>query len=132
MQTLTQPELNKQAFPNLNSDHGKNEVKDTILVFEKNGIVDHCFCTDAYAKEWLSVEGVGGSAFTTDGVDADFIYSCTKNIKDRVNEAKNKLRRDLAIRDTLDRHGVPKDKDLRISIYRAIRELQETALRPVW
>jgi hypothetical protein len=132
MQTLTHPELKKEAFPNSHFDQDIKEVKDTILVFEKNGVVDHCFCTEAYAKEWLSVEGVGGSSFTTDGVDADFVYSCAKNIKDRVDEAKDKLRRDFAIRDTLDRHGVPKDKELRTAIYRSIRELQETVLRPVW
>jgi len=112
----------------------KKTINDTILVFENNGQVEHCFCTEAQAKEWLLQSKdvcSGGSMFTSDGVDADFAFTCALNLRERVEAAKQNLRRDIAIRDALDSNGVPKDKDLRIAIYRSITQLQQTALRPV-
>ena len=109
-------------------------INDTILIFENNGQVEHCFCTEAQAKERLHQSKEvrsGGSMFTSDGMDADFVFTCAPNIRERVEVAKQKLRRGIAIRDALDSNGVPKDQDLRIAIYRSITELQQTVLRPV-
>lgn len=111
------------------------DINDAILVFEKNGQVEHRFCTLAQAKEaelqWKNMRS-GGSIFTFDGQDAEFVYSISTNTPGRVEKAKDALRRDIAFRDVLDRNGVPKDNDLRISIYNSVEELRRTALLPVF
>lgn len=109
-------------------------LKNTILIYEEAGAVHHCFCTEAEATTRMkqaAAEGSGGSMFVSDGMGADLTYAVSPDLRERVEEAKRKLRFDMAIRDALNRHGVPKDRDLRIQIKNAIDDLRETVLRPV-
>lgn len=104
------------------------EIQDTILVFEEEGQVKHCFCSEAVANDRLlkaRAGDTGGSMFTSSGVRAESIFSISPNLRERVDAAKMKLRQDILIRDALDRNGVPRDSVLRIGIYKAISELRE-------
>ena len=110
------------------------EINDTILVYEDNGIVKHCFCTQAHALEALRFADENCSSaysFRTEGHSIELLYSVS-DIRERVEEAKSKFRRDIIIRDVLDRNGVPKDKALRAPIYKSISELQLSLLRAVF
>ena len=106
----------------------------TILVFEDAGKAQHCFCTEAEATDRLqkaTAAGSGGSMFINEDLGAEMVYAVSPDLRERVEEAKRKLNHDLTIRDALNRHGVPTDRDLRIKIKKAIDDLRETVLRPV-
>lgn len=110
--------------------------QNTILVFEAaDGTVQHCFCTEAEATQRLKQAvsaGSAGSMFFNDGLAAEMVFSVSPDLRERVEEAKRKLRNDLTVRNALNRHGVPADQDLRIKIKKAIDELRESVLRPVF
>lgn len=111
-----------------------NAVSNTILVYEEAGTAKHRFCTKAQATEHLdraAAEGSAGSMFTVSEMEAELVYKVSPNVRERVDEAKRKLRIDIAVRDALNRQGVPSDRDLRIKIKKAIDELGVTVLRPV-
>lgn len=110
-------------------------MKNTILVYEDSvsGQVDHLFCTEEVAKERLGACNAplsGGSMFTSDGVDAAAMYVVSPNLRERVEEAKRKLRADITVRDALNRHEVPEDVELRTKIIAAIKELRLSVLLP--
>lgn len=109
-------------------------IVNTILVYEVAGQVFHRFCTEAEGLEALKLakaHGSGGSMFTSDEMKAELVYAVAPELRSRVEEAKRKLKLEIDVRDTLTRHGVPGDHDLRVKIYAAIKELRETVLRPV-
>ena len=111
------------------------EVNNAILVFEDAGQVRHCYCTQEKAEERLrqaKESGSGASMFRISDLPASFVYDASPTVRDRVEVAKAKLRRDIAMRDALDRNVVTKDRDQRNAIYQAITELQQTVFRPVW
>lgn len=110
--------------------------KNTILVFEDaDGTVRHAFCTQAEATERLKLAtaaGSGGSMFINEDLGAEMVYAVSPDLRERVGEAKRKLRNDILVRDALNRQGVPNDRDLRIKIKKAIDELRESVLlRPL-
>jgi len=109
------------------------DVKNTILISENAGQVEHCFCNEEQAKCILLQAkelNSAGSMFTCD-IDAELVFSVSPDLRDRVDAAKTKLRRDIAIRDALTRNGVSEALDLRISIQKSILELQQTILQPI-
>lgn len=110
-------------------------MNNTILVYEdlKSGQVKHQFCTEEVAKERLmasTASNSGGSMFTSKDVSSEKLYVVSPNLRERVEEAKRKLRADITIRDTLTRHGVPEDIELRAKIASAIKELRLSVLQP--
>lgn len=118
---------------------GKSEteaVKSAVLVYEtKEGAVDHCFCTSDHANAVVCASkdaNTGASAFLSeDGLEAEMVYSVSPDLRGRVEAAKAKLRFDIAVRNALNRHGVPAERGLRAAVYNVITELRETVLRPV-
>lgn len=106
-----------------------------ILVFEADdGSAQHRFCTAAEATDHLDKAAAsfsGGSMFINEELGAEMVYAVSPDLRARVDEAKRKLKFEMAIRDALNRHGVPADRQLRISIKKAIDELRETVLRPL-
>ncbi|MBG6083115.1 hypothetical protein [Rubrivivax gelatinosus] len=108
-------------------------IKNTILVYEDASQVLHRFCTEVEGRDHLqhtTDNGSGASMFVTEGMTAELVYSVAPVVRSRVEEAKCKLRQEIAVRDTLTRHGVPVDRDLRKKIFAAIKELREAALLP--
>jgi len=105
------------------------EVKNTILLYEQDGGVMQCCCTEVFAKAKLDdavSKEQGASMFSTsDGWDADLFYSVSPDFRDRVESAKTRMRRQIKIRNALDNNGVPKDMSIRRSVYKAFQELQE-------
>ena len=111
--------------------------KNTILVFEDaDGTVRHVFCTQAEATERLKSAldaGSGGSMlFNSDEMDAKMLYDVSPDLRARVETAKCKLRGDLIVRDALNRHGIPNDRELRANINKVIADLRKTVLQPVF
>lgn len=108
-------------------------MKNAILVYEDAGQVKHCFCSAEEARARLEASTVmnsGGSVFTNESIDAAMLYAVSPQLRDRVNDAKLKLRSDIAVREALNRHGVPQDTDLRTKIANAIKDLRTTVLQP--
>jgi hypothetical protein len=106
-------------------------MNDTILVFETEGRVAHRFCPEAEAREHVLKApdaNSGGSMFTAEGGNAELHYSVSPDLRSRVADAKAKLARGIQIRDTLTRHGVPMDRELRGRIVKAFRELNSATL----
>ena len=58
------------------------------------------------------------------GVCAEMLMDISPNFRERVDEARRKLLRDVRLRDLLTRHGVPEDRALRASINAAFQEFQ--------
>lgn len=112
----------------------EKERLDTILVIEVGGQVTHTICTQTEGQERLRnarIHHSGGSMFTSEGMSADLVYSVSPNLRERVDEAKRKLRGEILIRDALDRNAVPRDHALRTGIYKAINELRATWLQSI-
>ena len=110
--------------------------KTAILVHESQaGMVEHCFCTKEHAEAALRAcpdVNSGGSMFVTEeAIEAEMVYSISPDLRARVEAAKTKLRFDIAVRDSLNRNGVPGHRDVRMAVYKSIKELRETVLRPV-
>lgn len=109
------------------------ELVNAILVYEKDGKAVHGFFTERYATEFMASAqkiGLGASMFSSE-LDAAAAYTISPGTRSRVEAAKRKLSQDLAIRDTLTRHGIPEDYELRVNVYKAIMELRETIFRPI-
>lgn len=104
-------------------------LANTILIHEVDGRAVHCFCTEDHAKEVLRKAPdmtSGGSMFSSEDTAAELVYSVSPDLRNRVEAAKSKLAVDLAIRDALNRNGVPQDPTLRTGIYKAITELRQS------
>ena len=104
-------------------------VESVILVYEdEHGGVAVRYCTQAEANaHFSSIAGQlkGCSAFFGEqGVRAKALVSVSPNLRERVEEARRKLLRDVRLRDLLTRHGVPEDFALRASINAAFQEFQ--------
>ena len=99
-----------------------------ILIYEKDGQIMQRFCPEAEAREYLDKargEMRGGSMFATDGMEAELVLSVSPQLRDRIAEARIKLKADTRLRDSLDRYGVPADRDLRLSIYKAFEDWKQ-------
>lgn len=104
-------------------------VKSATLVYEdEHGEVVVRYCTRAEANAYIaSIDGQhkGCSAFfSTDEICAEMLMDISPNFRERVDEARRKLLRDVRLRDLLTRHGVPEDRALRASINAAFQEFQ--------
>lgn len=95
-------------------------------MFAENGTVTHKFCTEQEAREMgkeAETTRAGISLFILDGEDAELMYRIS-NLKNRVDIAKTKLRSDLKLDALFDKHGLPKDFDIRSSVIGVIKELR--------
>ena len=101
-------------------------MKNAVLVYELNGSAAHRFCPEADARAFMASvkDSEWASIFITEGFEAELFYSVS-NLRNRVEEAKSCLSRAIRIRDVLDSHGVPREKDLRSKIYTAFNELHQ-------
>lgn len=105
-------------------------IANAILIYEENGQVKHRFCPEAEAKEYLSSvssEMKGATMFTAEGWASELVFSISPELRERVEEAKRKMRMQIRLRDALDRNGVPRDFNLRQSIFKAVDDLQLAA-----
>lgn len=108
-----------------------NDPVNTILVFEDNGVVKHRLCTEEQGKAALrhaAEQLSGGSMMTSDVMDAEMVYSVSPDLRNRVESAKCKLRDELKLRDAMNKHGVPKDREIRASVCRAFNELRSQSV----
>lgn len=99
-----------------------------ILIYEEDSQIMQRFCPEAEAREYLDKarsEMRGGSMFATDGMEAELVLSVSPQLRDLIAETKTKLQADTRLRDALDRHGVPVDRDLRLSIYKALEDMKQ-------
>lgn len=106
-------------------------MKNAVLVYELNGGATHRFCPEAEARTFLASaqdNGEGASIFITEGFEAELFYSVAPNLRSRVDAAKGRLSQVIRIRNALDKHGVPRDRDLRSKINTAFGELNQLAL----
>jgi hypothetical protein len=105
-------------------------MKNAILISVTNDVISHHFCDAAFAQgmlEYAKKQGREDSAFFQEEdskMDISDVYNLSPELRNRVAEAKEKLRNDLRIQAALDKHGVPKDPSLRASVVRAFRELR--------
>jgi hypothetical protein len=104
-------------------------IKDAIVVRAEDGRATHFFCTSGEADaicDAASQNGEGVSIFKMEHKtdDAELMFGVT-NIKVRVQEAKDKLDYDLRIVALMDKHGIPKDKDIRMSVFSLLKEDRE-------
>lgn len=100
-------------------------LNNAILIYEENGEIKQRFCPEQEAREYLATAREtmsGGSMFASDGIDAEFVMSVSPDLRDRVAAAKTKLKSDTRLRDLLNKHGVPMERDLRISIFKAFED----------
>lgn len=107
------------------------DVKSCILVHAVNGRAVHSFMTAEQGRaafdEIMLAHGCG-SIFETESLDdAKLIYDVSPDLRNRVEEAKISVRKQLEWKDALDKQNVPTDPKLRQSIYRAIRDIQHQA-----
>ena len=118
--------MNDTMMPCADDHAVKNNA---ILIAEINGEVVHRFCRDDFARAQLEAAGKAGSGAMCltmeSGLGAELTYDLSPDVRSRVAEAKGKLRRDLKVRDVLDNHGVPQDRDIRIAVNKAIAALQD-------
>lgn len=114
--------------------HTEKKRHDSILVIEVSGKVTHEFCDQAEGQERLRsarLHHSGGSMFSCEDMNAELVYSVSPNLRERVEEAKRKLRVEIMVRDALDRNAVPRDRKLRSGIYKAVKELRASLLQPL-
>lgn len=105
-------------------------ISNAILVFEEGDQVLHRFCPEAEAREYLeNAQGKmrGGAMFAADNIEAEFVLLVSSDLRDRVDAAKTRMKSQMRVRDALDRHGVPRDQDLRASIFNAFGDLMKGA-----
>jgi len=101
-------------------------MNNAILVLEEDGLVKHRFCAESEATEHIeSCRGKpqGASMFLADHHDVEFVFSVSPNLRQKVEEAKEKLKNDIRLRNALDKYDVPKDFELRQSISKAFADL---------
>ncbi|OYZ75730.1 MULTISPECIES: hypothetical protein [unclassified Polaromonas] len=102
-------------------------VKNAIVIFIEGQQVSHRFTTQTEGTAYL--EGVpetseAASLMILDSdIPAELLLKTSPVLQERLQEAKRKLTAFLKLKETLDRHGVPKDRALRGAIHKAFREL---------
>lgn len=103
------------------------DVKGCILVHAVNGLAVHSFMTAEQGRaafdEIMMTHGCG-SIFKTESDDAKLIYDLSPDLRNRVEEAKISVRKQIEWKACFDKHNVPTDPQLRRSIYRAIQDIQ--------
>lgn len=100
-------------------------LNNAVLIYEENGGIKQRFCPEQEAREYLATaqkEMRGGAMFAADDMDVEFVLSVNPDLRDRVADAKTKMKSDTRLRDLLTKHGVPMDQDLRIAIYKAFED----------
>lgn len=105
-------------------------IANAILVYEEEGQVKHRCCPEAEARTYLDGcvgDMRGGSMFAADGVDADFVLKVSPQLRGQVDDAKAKLKADIRLREVLDKHGVPREIELRNAVAKAFADLNYAA-----
>ena len=106
------------------------EIANAILIYEDGGQIMQRFCPESEARDFLAKAGEsmsGGSMFAADGVEAEFVFKVSPQLRDKVDAAITKLKGDVRLRDALTNNGVPFDRELRVAIYNALEELKIAA-----
>lgn len=120
---------------NEGDDTHERRLPDAILVHQDGVSVVHSFLPAADAHKRLDetvANGGGGSVFVLeDCMGAKLYYDVSPDLRSRVEQAKQKLKRDLHWRDVMNRHGIPADRTLRGAVANAMREIlgEEVLLR---
>lgn len=119
---------NQQCEPSTASD----AVANAILVHELAGGVVHSFLPAAEAHkrldEALSQRSAGSVFVVEDGIGAEIYYSVSPDLRSRIEDAKQRLRRGLHWQRVMDNHGVPVDRELRAKVANAMREILEASI----
>ncbi|MBK6616454.1 hypothetical protein [Ottowia sp.] len=102
---------------------------DTVLICESApGIVSHSFCTreqgDAALARARATESGATSITVDDKMGIELYYSASPGFQAQVAEVGRVLKFKLDVRDALNRHRIPADRELRGSIYDAVLELR--------
>ncbi len=103
-------------------------IQNAILVYEctETGQVKHKFCTETDARRYLELAAVemrGGSMFAADGVEAEFVLQVSPDLREKVEDAKRRMKWQIRVRDALDRHGVTRDREQRVAIFKALEDV---------
>ncbi|MDP2448181.1 hypothetical protein [Polaromonas sp.] len=102
-------------------------VKNTIVIFAEGQHVSHRFTTQTEGIAYLEAvaeTSTAASLMILDGdMPADLLLKTSPVLQQHLQEAKRNLTAFLTLKETLDRHGVPKDRKLRGAIHKAFREL---------
>lgn len=104
-----------------------SSIENTIVIFAEGQHVAHRFTTQTEGIAYLEAVAETSSAASLmilDGdMPADLLLKTSPVLQERLQEAKRNLTAFLKLKETLDRHGVPKDRTLRGAIHKAFREL---------
>ncbi len=104
-----------------------SSIENTIVIFAEGQQVSHRFTTQTEGIAYLEAVAETASAASLmilDGdMPADLLLKTSPVLQERLQEAKRNLTAFLKLKETLDRHGVPKDRTLRGAIHKAFREL---------
>lgn len=110
----------------LSGDLG-SQVKNAVLIYSDSGLVWHKFVPESEARDFLdkcTVESGSAVMFATkEGMDVELYFEHSPDLRHNIEVAKSKLRHELRIKAALDKHGVPQDRNTRIAVVMAIREL---------
>jgi hypothetical protein len=102
-------------------------TNNAILICFEGSAVTHRFCPEAEARAFLTIAAErmnSGSMFILEGpYDAECIYGLSPELRNHVAAAKAAAELQGRLTLALDRHGVPRNRDLRIAIFRAFDEL---------
>lgn len=104
-----------------------SSIENTIVIFAEGQQVSHRFTTQTEGIAYLEAvaeTATAASLMILDGdMPADLLLKTSPVLQERLQEAKRNLTAFLKLKETLDRHGVPKDRTLRGAIHKAFREL---------
>lgn len=105
-------------------------TNNAILVCIEGCAAIHRFCPEAEARAFLTTAAErmsSGSMFILEGPhDAECIYGLSPELRNHVAAAKAAAELQSRLALALDRHGVPRNRDVRIAIFRAFDELTST------
>lgn len=107
------------------------ETRDSVIVMEADGQIVHRFCTaDEGAAMAAAIQDAGAicKVFTTPSIEAEMLITVS-TLGKTVEDAKEDLRRAVAVRRVLEKHGVPSDPQIRNAVNAAVAELRLVDLR---
>ena len=115
------------TVPPVVAPDSSSSIENTIVIFAEGQHVAHRFTTQTEGIAYLEAVAETASAASLmilDGdMPADLLLKTSPVLQERLQEAKRNLTAFLKLKETLDRHGVPKDRTLRGAIHKAFREL---------
>jgi hypothetical protein len=101
-------------------------TNNAILIYIAKGKATYRFCPEDEARTHLDIAkklGDPASMMVTDDLDCKFVLSVSPNLRDRVEQNISRMQVDYNFIVALDKHGVPKDRELRCSISKAFADL---------